>query len=447
MRITIWLSIAVFVTTLYWPQLLNDSGIFACVLSLFIFIHWKKYRYLAIVPFTALYFSAFTLIMLYGLSGEPYNESHEIKDAKAQVVLKPSGSRENKQSSIGFLSNALINQDNIITVQVRSLINVKNNGYFIANITSINNVYCRVCPIIEMRWFNPSIKVQSGQLHQFKARLKALRGKGNPSGFDRQKWRYSEHIAYIATIKEHIRIIDSSISLRAVLYEKMLRVTESLPQQGAIIALVFADKSLMSYEDKMRIKELGIAHLFAISGLHIGLLFLFSFVILNAILKRILPLSTLGWSSWHLINVFSFMVCLCYGYISGFSLPTQRALFMLLISLIMVSNKRNISVFDLLILCLLSILLIDPLAILSSSLWLSFTAMNAILLFIWSVKKTDLDSSLKPNFTLNLTTNKLNLFNKPVSYGNVSDQDKSIPIWAMTVVGYFSQKPSTLLNG
>jgi competence protein ComEC len=159
--------------------------------------------------------------------------------------------------------------------------------------------------------------------------------------------------------------------------------------QGSLIALIFADKSLMSSEVKNTIKQLGIAHLFAISGLHIGLLFVFSLFIFKWLANGLLPINYLGWFSWRLINTLSFVVCLGYGYISGFSLPTQRALLMLLITVLMLSSRRKVSILDLLVFCLWLILMLDPTSILSSSLWLSFIAMSAILSFVWLIQRQE----------------------------------------------------------
>ena len=382
MHITIWLSIATFVTTLYWPQLLNTSGMISCALVIFVFLCWPRWRYLTIIPLTALYFSSFVYMTFLGGSVALVNPN---SIAQNKYLLN----NNNHKSSVNFISDALDAQDNNITVHIKSLINTKNSGYFIARITAFNGQACHYCPLIEMRWFRPSLQVQAGQIHQFKVRLKALQGNANPNGFDRQKWRYSQHIAYIASIKQHLNILDSHISLRAQLYQKVLQVTDSMSQQGALVALVFADKSLMSVTDKNTIKELGIAHLFAISGLHIGLLFVFSFVIFNRLLKRMLPGRCLGWFSWRLVNGLGFFVCVGYGYISGFSLPTQRALLMLFLGVLMLSSKRKVSLLDLLVLCFWLMLLFDPLAILSSSLWLSFVAMSSILVFMWVMHRTD----------------------------------------------------------
>ena len=383
MRITIWLSIAVFVSTLFWPHLLTFSGLFYCALSIFVFVYWPKWRYLAILPLTIIYFNSFTYMTLLGISNGASGSNHTSQIS----VLEPSFWEAINKQRVSFFSNIVNEQDNTITIQIKSLINSKNNGYFIANVISINEISCLSCPLIEMRWFKPSLTVQAGQVHQFRVRFKPLQGKANPGGFDRQKWRYSEHVSYIASIKQHIKTVETSISLRAYLYEKTLQATAELKHQGALLALIFADKSLMTVEDKEVIKTLGIAHLFAISGLHIGLMFAFSFAFFNTFIKSFVPIHLLGWLTWRLTNTLGLLVCLGYGYVSGFSLPTQRALLMLTFSLLVLSSKRKVSLFDLLGLCLWFILLIDPLAILSSSLWLSFTAITSILIFIWAVHR------------------------------------------------------------
>jgi competence protein ComEC len=453
MRITIWLSIATFVTTLYWPHLLNGAGLLGCVLVCFVFLCWPKWRYLAIIPFTAVYFTIYIYITLLGGIGaliniEPTHSPSPILNGQQQPLL-------------GFISKALNDQDNSITVRIKSLTNTKNTGYFIATLTSINEQTCYICPLIEVRWFKPTLQVQIGQEHTFKARIKPLQGKANPDGFDRQKWRYSQHIGFVANIKQHLAITDPSISFRGVVYQKAVAITDGMSQQGSLIALIFADKSLMSHEVKNTIKQLGIAHLFAISGLHIGLLYIFSLFIFKSLMNTVLPNQWLGWCSWRLINTLSFTVCLGYGYISGFSLPTQRALFMLFMAVLMLSSRRKVSVFDLLMMCLWLMLMLDPMAILSSSLWLSFTAMTAILLFIWMVQRqenTNLDNlslwrqKVKKGLTfikwLVILQLVLTLFMLPIqllNFSAISVYSLAINLFAIPIFSWFII-PFTLLG-
>jgi len=380
MRITIWLSIAVFVSTLIWPHLLHYDALLWCTLSIVVFLYWPRWRILIALPLTVLYFSGYANMTLLGFSNE-IMAGHSQTNGKSILSAKAVSS---DTYPLHFFANTINEHDNNITVQVKSLINTKNSGYFIAKIISINQIYCQSCPLVEMHWFKPTFQVQAGQVHEFYANVKALQGKENPGSFDRQKWRYSDHIAYIATIKKHIRMRDAQPSLRAELYEKVLNATQGFEQQGAILALLFANKTLIPAAEKQTIQALGIAHLFAISGLHIGLVFTFTFVCCFWIMKRIVPVASLGWSTWHIANVIALGACLGYGYISGFSLPTQRSLIMLMLSVLVLSQHRKVGKVDLLGLCLWLVLLVDPLAVLSSSLWLSFIAISTILTVVWA---------------------------------------------------------------
>ncbi|WP_354624912.1 DNA internalization-related competence protein ComEC/Rec2 [Psychromonas sp. MME2] len=181
-------------------------------------------------------------------------------------------------------------------------------------------------------------------------------------------------------------------SLRGRFYEKVQSIIATLPQQGVILALSFADKSLISFEQKTLFKKLGITHLLAISGLHIGLFFSFFYLLLSYFCKRLLAENYLGWQLYYIVNYGALCGVCFYAYLAGFSLPTQRALLMLAIAVFLLSLKRRYFLTYLLMLVLFLILLWDPLSILSLSLWLSFAAITIILLIIWrfsSVFKID----------------------------------------------------------
>jgi len=240
-------------------------------------------------------------------------------------------------------------------------------------------------PLIDMSWYKPNIALQAGELHHFIVRFKPIYGRGNPAGFDRQKWSYSQHVAYKATIKDHLSVINEIPSLRAEFYTQVKGVTEHLKHQGLLLALSFADKSLISFEKKKLIRNLGISHLFAISGLHIGLLFTVVYFFTQIIYTRLLPQSRMGWMSLRLMNASALLGAWGYAYLAGFSLPTQRAFLMLLVAVIVFSLKRKCFKADLLLLVLFIVLVWDPLAVLSLSLWLSFFAVAIILGLLWAL--------------------------------------------------------------
>ncbi|MGB5447199.1 MAG: DNA internalization-related competence protein ComEC/Rec2 [Psychromonas sp.] len=365
MRVLLWLSILVFISSLFWHKLLdNNEIIYASVIFIF-FLFIPRLRLLAVIPFFAVYISLYAQLTLTG--------------TLTTFPILPTSFFSNPQS----LQASVDGQNHIIVAQIKSLISDKNSGYFSAKLVELDGHHLNYSPLLEMRWYAPTIKVQEGEEHVFKVSFKPVYGRANPAGFDRQKWKYSEHIAYQATIKQHIKRQSSAFSLRAALYEKVLSLSNSLTNQGAILALSFADKSLINPLQKSLIKELGIAHLFAISGLHISLFFSCIYLCAAYFIHSFLAKKYLGWFSWRLLNFSALLGAFLYAYLAGFSLPTQRAFLMLLFAVVILSMKRKCSLIDLLVLTLFMILLWDPLAVLSLSLWLSYFAVCVILIVLW----------------------------------------------------------------
>jgi competence protein ComEC len=365
MRLLLWLSIIVFISSLFWQRLLdNNEVIFCSVLFIFLLLI-PQIRVLAVIPFFAVYFSLYTSLVL-------------------------TGSFFNFQPGINFpLSNSAPLQVSVdgrnhsIVVRIKSLISDKNNGYFRASLIELDGHHLNYSPLLEMRWYAPTLKVQENETHLFKVRFKPVYGRANPAGFDQQKFKYSEHIAYQAIIKSHIRQQSADFSLRAYLYERVSDLSGSLKNQGAILALSFADKSLITAAQKEAIQKLGISHLFAISGLHISLFFSCAYLCVAYFTQRFFPKKYLGWFSWRFASSAALCGAFLYAYLAGFSLPTQRAFLMLLVAVFILSMKRKCSLIDLLGLTLFAILLWDPLALLSLSLWLSYFAVSVILIILW----------------------------------------------------------------
>jgi len=102
----------------------------------------------------------------------------------------------------------------------------------------------------------------------------------------------------------------------------------------------------------------------------------------------------MGWFSLRLINFSALMGTWGYAYLAGFSLPTQRAFLMLFVVVSVFSLKWQGSKGDLLLLVLVAVLIWDPLAVLSVSLWLSFSAVAIILGLFWAFPRRNI-SQLK----------------------------------------------------
>ena len=125
----------------------------------------------------------------------------------------------------------------------------------------------------------------------------------------------------------------------------------------------------------------GTSHLIAISGLHIAIIAGFAFFPVMLIwrffprLNEKIPLQIAG-------GIAGVILATAYALLAGFTLPTQRALLMLMVIFIGVLSRKHYRSSSILAVALIAVLLFDPLAAMSSSFWLSFSAVGLILLIL-----------------------------------------------------------------
>jgi len=85
-------------------------------------------------------------------------------------------------------------------------------------------------------------------------------------------------------------------------------------------ALITADRSDLTREDKRRFKELGIAHLLAISGMHTGIVFLWIHLVLRLVLSW--PIRQVR-QGWHLPLVDGLSLALLFSFLWVIGLPVS----------------------------------------------------------------------------------------------------------------------------
>ncbi len=151
-----------------------------------------------------------------------------------------------------------------------------------------------------------------------------------------------------------------------------VRLLEFVPQgqSGVLIALVLGDTSYIDRELLSKYRMAGIAHIFAVSGLHIGFFCaMFSFLFDKLLLKR----------SYTAILVF--LIGLFYAGICDFSVSALRALFMYFINKIASSFGRKYDFLNSIFLSMIIVLLIFPESLFSYGFLLSYLAVISIALF------------------------------------------------------------------
>ena len=234
-----------------------------------------------------------------------------------------------------------------------------------------------------------NIRIKAGQRWQFWLRLKQPHGFMNPGGFDYEGWLYQKKIRATGYVrinskkKQLAKKINNKANgyellvLRQTLYDKLKEVNAATGYSGILIALAMGEKTGITAEQWQVFRATGINHLVAISGLHIGLLAGFIFILV----RKLWPYcgkAALVLASPRAAAISALIGSALYAALSGFAVPSQRALIMLTIVMLSIFWRHKVQSSQVLSLALLSVLLLDPNAVLSPGFWLSFTAVAII---------------------------------------------------------------------
>ncbi len=241
------------------------------------------------------------------------------------------------------------------------------------------------------RYSNKDAREDVADLNQFHAgerwslvvRLKRPHGTVNPHGFDFESWALSENIRATGSIKSKagIRKVDSFVWRPSYVVEHLReqvqkRITKTLlgkPYSGIIQALVMGDDSQIDVDDWQVFLRTGTSHLMSISGLHITMLAGLAFGFVSFFWRRSHQL-VIQLPTRKAATMAGVVVALAYSLIAGFSVPSQRTFYMLLVFAVALWSGRQLVISQVLAMALLIVVLLDPWAVSSPGFWLSFGA-------------------------------------------------------------------------
>lgn len=222
---------------------------------------------------------------------------------------------------------------------------------------------------------------QAGQRWQLVAKFKRPHSVQNPHGFDFESWMLAENIRANGSVKGEPQLLTPFVwqpnymveRLRQLVKQRISVVLENKPYSGVIQALVMGDDSQISVEDWQLFLRTGITHLMSISGLHITMLSGLMFVFISFVWRRI-PNAANKVPTRKAATFVAVVTALTYALIAGFSVPTQRTLYMLMVFGFALWIDRRFAMAQVLALALLVVVLVDPWAVASAGFWLSFGA-------------------------------------------------------------------------
>jgi len=241
-----------------------------------------------------------------------------------------------------------------------------------------------------------------GDRISFESRIREPHNFNNPGGFD-----YKRHLAFQEVWATAYSPLESVTILSERprsgignwidrMRERILELIDTTPageHRGVLAALILGERSRLSPETTVSFQRVGIGHLLAISGLHIGIVASTVFFLLSRILSRI-PwfLWNAGTRKWAALG--TFFPVLAYAVLAGMSPSTQRALAMVGFFLLTFLYGRDQDLLNTLAVAAMSLLVVYPPVFISASFQLSFAAVFAIIYGMARVPLTPLPLSV-----------------------------------------------------
>ncbi|CAB5501374.1 DNA internalization-related competence protein ComEC/Rec2 [Bathymodiolus thermophilus thioautotrophic gill symbiont] len=239
---------------------------------------------------------------------------------------------------------------------------------------------------LKLAWYHHSPNLRTGDAWQLLVKIKHNNSYQNLGGFDYEKWLFYKRIdatGYVRASPSNQRIDDANQTLSIDQIRQAIRhsLAPILQQQefgGIINALIIGDRSLISTKHWALFKATNTTHLSVISGLHIGLISGFMFLLIQFLwrysmrLSRVMP-SQVAAAFFGLGSAF------VYALIAGFSVPTGRAFIMASVLFLAIIFRRHHNTWQLYGIALFLVLANDPLNIFSVGFWLSFYVVAVII--------------------------------------------------------------------
>jgi competence protein ComEC len=151
-----------------------------------------------------------------------------------------------------------------------------------------------------------------------------------------------------------------------------------------LVALAVGDQQAIPAEQWRLFRQTGVIHLMSISGLHVTMVAALFAAVIGWLWRRGESLMLLVPAQKAAIAA-GWLAAFVYALIAGFSVPTQRTLYMLTVVALALWSGRNLGASRSLLLALLPVLLLDPWAVLAPGFWLSFAAVG-LLFFVGTAR-------------------------------------------------------------
>lgn len=219
-------------------------------------------------------------------------------------------------------------------------------------------------------------KFCAGQRWNMRLSLRAVHARLNEGGFDAQRYAVASHAPLTGRVRT-LEPLSTDCGLRDNIIAYSQQHYGEYKWHAILSALAFGERGDLSPEVNALLRETGTAHLMAISGMHIGLAAGVGWIIARAV-QLLFPAHRI---SYRFPLFVSLLVALAYTWLSGGNPPAVRAMLALSVWTSLRLAGARCSGWQVWCLCVGLIIVVDPLSVLSASLWLSAIAVAGLLLW------------------------------------------------------------------
>ena len=283
-----------------------------------------------------------------------------------------------------------------------------------------------VPPLVDLAWYGawtqsaqPSVAVRAaaatvphitaGQRWRLPVRMRAPHGSANPYGFDYELWMWEQGVQATGYVRVPHQSAAGNATAPQLLAEGQGYVVERMRQHvrdamvqrlapnlageglpdaqsvhaqrakiaGVLVALVTGEQRAIDREDWRVFRTTGVAHLMAISGLHITLFAWVASAVIGAAWRRSARLCL--WLPAPIVAMWGGVLCaLAYALFSGWGVPAQRTVLMLAVVALLKLSGRQWPWHATWLLACASVVAVQPMALLQAGFWLSFLAVGIL---------------------------------------------------------------------
>lgn len=351
MRLKIAVVILILLSSAYWPTNLPSFVFFLCILGYVVTLRFDQVKLIQGI-LLGLIIASSHITYYQSINEGLYSQGHNIT-IKGEI-----------QSLIAFKETT-----SSILVQVREINTVP--------VTFIQSPLIRV----SLRDYkknlineSDSVLFKQGQIWEFDVKLRPPIGRHNEVGYKLEDYALAKGIHSYGKIN-HALLLEDNPSIRNQWFDSVYNQTQDKEFQSLLLALTFGYKGDIEASEWRVLRNSGLAHLMAISGLHIG----FVFAIGWWVGKLIRVIYTKDRHLW-LPVIGGCLFAVFYAWLADFSLPTIRALIACFFVSFLLIFRCFWPKHLILLWCVVLCLIINPFSSLSMSFWLSFSAVCVVFL-------------------------------------------------------------------